>query len=89
MDDELELLRQFRAHLGLTEDQPLPLLLDVPVAGKTAGWNRTRSYRAAKTGFMPTIEVSGRQQVPTLAWLRKLSGQGAAGPAPVKAGQAA
>jgi hypothetical protein len=90
MDDEFELLLSwFRAHLGLPEDQPLPLLLDVPVAGKAAGFTSPRSYRAAKSGFMPTVVVSGRSQVPTLAWLRKLSGKGDARPAPIKAGKAA
>jgi len=55
----------------------LPLVLDVPVAGKLAGLSRSRSYAAAKDGSMPTIEIAGRKKVPTKRWLARLNGEAA------------
>ena len=57
--------------------EKLPLALDVPSAGKLGGLNKGRSYAAAKDGSMPTIIIAGRIKVPTIAWLRKLSGEAA------------
>jgi hypothetical protein len=65
------------AILGVGDPEQLPLVLDVPVAGKAAGLSQSRSYAAAADGSMPTITVAGRKKVPTIAWLKKLSGEAA------------
>lgn len=72
-----EVTRAFAAKLGLDPDH-LPLVLDIPVAGKAADLSRPRSYAAAADGSMPTIKLAGRKRVPTHKWLKKLSGDAAA-----------
>ena len=57
MDD---VTRAFAAKLGLDPDH-LPLVLDIPVAGKAADLSRPRSYAAAADGSMPTIKLAGRK----------------------------
>jgi hypothetical protein len=70
-----ELKQLLRQHLGLKPDEPLPLVLDVPVAGKVADMTPQRAYAAARPGGgMPTIQLAGRKKVPTLAWLQILAG---------------
>ena len=39
----------------------LPLLLDVPDAGRLAGLSRYASYRAAEDGTMPTLRLGERR----------------------------
>jgi hypothetical protein len=56
----------------------LPIVLDVPVAGKLAGMDRGPAYAAAKNGFMPTVKVGAkRAKVPTRRWLAILRGEAA------------
>jgi hypothetical protein len=74
MDD---VKRLFAAKLGFDDPDELPLVLDIPVAGKAAELSRPRSYAAAADGSMPTVEIAGRKRVPTHKWLRKLSGEAA------------
>lgn len=51
--------------------------LDIPEAGAYLGLNRVQSYRAAKDGLLPTIQVSQRRwKVPTAA-LRQMLGMSA------------
>jgi hypothetical protein len=51
----------------------LPLLLDVPDAGRLAGLSRYASYRAAEDGTMPTLRLGERRlRVPTGTWLDRL-----------------
>lgn len=50
----------------------LPLLLDVPDAGRLAGLSRYASYRAAGDGGLPTLRVGQRLRVPTGPWLDRL-----------------
>ena len=56
---------------------PSPLeqpTLDIPVAGAYLGLNRIASYRAAKDGHLPTVQISERRwKVPTAA-LRAMLG---------------
>lgn len=48
--------------------------LDIPEAGAYLGLNRVQSYRAAKDGHLPTVQVSERRwKVPTAA-LRAMLG---------------
>lgn len=60
---------------------PSPLerpTLDIPEAGAYLGLNRVASYRAAKDGRLPTVQISERRwKVPTAA-LRVLLGLDAA-----------
>jgi hypothetical protein len=72
-----EAKRALAAALGLDDPERLPLVLDVPIAGKAAGLSRSRSYAAAADGSMPTIEIAGRKKVPRIAWLKKLAGEAA------------
>jgi hypothetical protein len=55
---------------------PSPLeqpTLDIPVAGAYLGLNRIASYRAAKDGHLPTVQISERRyKVPTAALRRML-----------------
>ena len=44
------------------------LTVGVPVAGQLIGVSRNSSYKAAKNGEIPTIEI-GKELVPT-SWLR-------------------
>jgi hypothetical protein len=54
----------------------LPLTLDVVTAGRAAGQrSKARAYAAVKDGSLPVIEIAGRMRVPTLALLKKLSGE--------------
>lgn len=63
------------APLPRPEDRPT---LDIPEAGAYLGLNRPQSYRAAKAGLLPTVQVSERRwKVPTAA-LRKMLGLDAA-----------
>ena len=56
----------------------LPIVLDVPVAGKLAGMERGPAYAAAANGFMPTIKVGAkRAKVPTRKWINMLLGEAA------------
>ncbi|MCB0899065.1 MAG: DNA-binding protein [Actinobacteria bacterium] len=49
-------------------------VLSVPEAGAYLGLNRVQSYRSAKSGYLPTVQVSeGRIKVPTAA-LRQMLG---------------
>ena len=66
MDD---LKRLFAAKLGFADPDELPLLLDIPVAGKGADLSRPQAYRAAADGSMPTVRIAGRDRVPMLAWI--------------------
>ena len=56
---------------------PSPLerpTLDIPEAGAYLGLNRIASYRAAKDGHLPTVQISERRyKVPTAA-LRAMLG---------------
>lgn len=56
---------------------PSPLerpTLDIPEAGAYLGLNRVQSYRAAKSGHLPTVQISERRwRVPTAA-LRQMLG---------------
>jgi len=45
------------------------LTVGVPVAGQLIGVSRNSSYKAAKNGEIPTIEIGNRKLVPT-SWLR-------------------
>ena len=65
------------ALLGV-EVEKLPLLLDIEPAGKLGGLTKQRSYAAAADRSMETIVIAGRKKVPTLRWLKKLSGDGTA-----------
>lgn len=60
---------------------PSPLerpTLDIPEAGAYLGLNRVASYRAARDGHLPTVQISERRwKVPTAA-LRVLLGLDAA-----------
>lgn len=48
-------------------------VLDIPQAGAYLGLNRVTSYRAAKSGLLPTVQVSERRyKVPTAALRRML-----------------
>ena len=48
--------------------------LDIPEAGAYLGLNRIASYRAAKAGHLPTVQISERRfKVPTAA-LRTMLG---------------
>ena len=48
--------------------------LDIPEAGAYLGLNRVQSYRAAKSGHLPTVQISERRwRVPTAA-LRQMLG---------------
>lgn len=55
---------------------PSPLerpTLDIPEAGAYFGLNRVQSYRAAKDGYLPTVQISERRwKVPTAALLKML-----------------
>lgn len=52
-------------------DRPV---LDVPEAGAYLGMNRVQSYKAAKSGLLPTVQVSERRiKVPTAALRRMLA----------------
>jgi hypothetical protein len=49
-------------------------VLDIPEAGAYLGLSRVQSYRAAKAGILPTVQVSERRfKVPTAA-LRTMLG---------------
>jgi hypothetical protein len=73
-----EVKRAFAARLGCDDPERLPLVLDVPVAGKAAyDLGKARSYVAAKDGSLPVIEVVGKMRVPTFALLKKLAGEAA------------
>jgi hypothetical protein len=61
------------AREGRVDD--MPIVLDVPVAGKLADMERGPSYAAAANGSMPTITVGRRKKVPTRKWLAKLNGE--------------
>ena len=75
MDD---LTRLLATRLGIADPKNLPLVLDVPVAGKAFyDLSRPSSYRAAKDGSLVTITVAGRLKVPTLAQLKKVRGEAA------------
>jgi hypothetical protein len=51
----------------------LPLLLEVPDAGRLAGLSRYASYRATQDGTMPTLRLGERRlRVPTVRWLDQL-----------------
>ena len=58
---------------------PIPLsterpVLDIPEAGAYLGLSRIASYRAAKDGHLPTVQISERRwKVPTAA-LRTMLG---------------
>lgn len=56
-------------------DQPV---LDIPEAGQYLGLNRIQSYRAARAGILPTIQVSERRYKVPVASLRKMLGMDAA-----------
>ena len=78
MDEDLEDLKVAAAGLLGVDVEKLPLVLDIPVAGKLADLNKGRSYAAAKDRSMETIVIAGRMKVPTLRGLKKLSGDGTA-----------
>ena len=75
-DDELK--RMLASRLGVEPDQ-VPLVLDIPDAGRAAAdLTRPQSYRAAANGsFGPLVEFGGRKKVSTLGLLRKMSGKAA------------
>lgn len=53
-------------------------VLDIPEAGAYLGLSRLQAYRAAKSGLLPTVQISERRwKVPTAA-LRKMLGLDAA-----------
>ena len=73
MDDDLK--QMLAGRLGVTPEQ-LPLLLDVEVAGKAVGdLNRSKSYRAAADGSLPTVLIGRRKKVLTSALLKKLASE--------------
>ena len=49
----------------------------VPEGGACLGLARNASYKAARTGDLPTIRVGGRIVVPTARLLRMLEGEDA------------
>jgi hypothetical protein len=49
-----------------------PFALTIPAAGAMVGLSRSASYRAAKIGQIPTLEVNGGWIVPRLLWEEKL-----------------
>lgn len=51
------------------EEQPT---LTIPEAGRMLGLSRAAAYRAAQTGYLPTIEVSERRRMVPTAALRLL-----------------
>ena len=66
--------------ITVTGTLPDPLerpLLAVPEAGASVGWSRDTSYRAARSGAMPTIRFGRRLFVPTAEWRRLLGLDGA------------
>jgi hypothetical protein len=74
--DDLKLMLARR--LGIADPEELPLVLDVPVAGKAFyDLSRPGSYRAAKDGSLITLIVAGRLKVPVLAQLKKVNGDAA------------
>jgi hypothetical protein len=48
--------------------------LSIPVAGALLGLDRAAAYRAAKRGFLPTVQVSERRWVVPTARLLELLG---------------
>lgn len=48
--------------------------LAIPEAGKYLGLNRSASYRAAKSGYLPTVQLSESRFVVPTAALRRLLG---------------
>ena len=75
MSDNLKAVADAAAKMLGVDVEHLPLTLDITSAGKLADLGRGRSYAAAADGSMPTIKVAGRNKVPTIAWLKKLSGE--------------
>lgn len=60
------------AQIPYAADQPT---MEIPVAGFLAyGMSRSRSYRAAKTGFLPTVQISENRFVVPTAKLREILG---------------
>ncbi len=65
-----------------TPTGPLPTadekpILDIEEAGRYLGMSRVVAYRAAKSGYLPTVQVSERRfKVPTAA-LRTMLGMDA------------
>jgi hypothetical protein len=51
---------------------------DIPEAGGMAGLARSASYRAARDGYIPTIDLGKRKVVPKELWDRRLRGESAA-----------
>jgi hypothetical protein len=74
-DDIDDLMRMLAARLRVEPDQ-VPLVLDIPVAGKAAAdMSPPQSYRAAAKGsFGPLVRIGSRNKVPTLGLLRRMSG---------------
>lgn len=48
--------------------------IDIPLAGRFPALNRVAAYRAAKTGFLPVVQVSERRWKVPVAALRELLG---------------
>jgi hypothetical protein len=73
--DTDDLMRMLAARLGVKPDQ-VPLVLDIPVAGKaTADLTPPQSYRAAAKGSLgPLVWFGCRKKVLTLGLLRQMSG---------------
>jgi hypothetical protein len=73
-----DLKRMLARRLGIADPEKLPLVLDVPVAGKAFyDLSRPASYRAAKDGSLITVVVAKRLKVPVLAQLKRVSGEAA------------
>jgi hypothetical protein len=71
-----DLKRMLATRLGLSDPERLPLVMDVPAAGRAFyDLSRPSSYRAAKDGSLVTVTVAGRLKVPVLQQLKKLAGE--------------
>lgn len=55
--------------------------IDIPLAGRFLALNRVAAYRAAKSGFLPVVQVSERRWKVPVAALRALLGLPIEGPA--------
>jgi hypothetical protein len=62
--------------------------LTIPAAGAMIGLSRSASYRAAKSGAIPTIPAGKSRIVPRLIWEEKLGVKPAADPPPASSREA-
>jgi hypothetical protein len=55
------------------QDPREPFTVSVPEAGAMAGLAKNASYKAARTGEIPTIKLGGKLRVPLVKWKRILA----------------